>query len=99
MAHGVHPAVKEVKAAALEPVADRPPPEPESEQLRTPDDAVLLPGEPGDDLVRLTFGPYDGLNCSCAVHSLDGGAESVTALHRYVPSLPGSSTSNWTSRP
>lgn len=99
MAHRVHPAVKEVEAPTLQSVPDRSPPQTELDQLRSGDHAVLARGEAGDVLVRVTFGPYDGLNCSRFVHGSDGAEEPVTCLLRYVPFLLGSSTSNWTSRP
>jgi hypothetical protein len=54
MAHGVHPAMKAVKAPGREPALDRVLAEPERDELSSPDDTVLAARERRDSEVRVT---------------------------------------------
>ena len=51
VAHGVHPAVKGVEPAGAQPRFDRARRDARGEQLRSAHDAMLLPGDPGDQVV------------------------------------------------
>ena len=61
MAHGVHPAVKRVEPARLDPMLDRSDSDARREQLRTPDHPVLPPGEDRDQLIDGKRDGFDSL--------------------------------------
>ena len=88
MAHGVHPAVKRVEPARLDPPLDRPRPMPAAINWRSGDDAMLPPREAGDHRVGAKvadFGPYTVLNYATLAHAPDDADEHATEL---TPSMP-----------
>ncbi len=88
MAHGVHPAVKGVEPARLDPVLDRPRSDAGGEQLRTRDHPVLPAGERRDQLVdgkRDGFGPYSGPKASGLAHDPDRANQTATELTHSMP--------------
>lgn len=84
--HGVHASVKDVQSPVLEAVTDRPPPEPERDQLPAGDDAVLALRESRDRPVDVKSGPDYGLKSHLAPRCHRGSHARATSVTFELPS-------------
>ena len=88
MAHGVHPAIKEMEPTGIDSPTDRARPEPDGEQLRPTHDSVLMGGERCDRRVRAkvsAFDPHSGMKSATLIHGADLRATNAT---EHPPSMP-----------